>query len=190
MEAYWNTIKKYSFYCLILSLASNVYLFRENAYLFTENVSVKQELSEKATTESELMFIGTELYKMRQTLRFPSKIVESLLPEIVRFESRNNYLATGDGGKSHGAAQIQLPTAEDILKNRDLTVEDLYNPYVNPFLASEHLEYLYGKYRNVRYTLSAYNGGLKKVGGKVVGMSNHSTYVDPILKKTNVKPSN
>jgi len=161
-------------FLLAISLGLNFYLLYRVDYY-------EVKINKIYLSNESLLRIGDELYQMRERLRMPSKVMEKLLPEIIYFESKDNYLATGDNGRSHGAGQIQMPTAKGTMDSRYLTIEDLYNPYVNPFLASEHLEVLFSKYRDVRKTLSAYNGGLRKDTTGSLYISN-PIYVDTIQK--------
>jgi len=151
-----------------------------NIFLLYFCISTKIELSQIRFSQESLLAIETDLFKMRENLRIPNAVIMNLLPKIIKKESNNNHKATGDGGKSHGAAQIQFPTAEEIMKRGNLTVQDLYNPYINCFLASEYLDQLYYKYGSVKYAISAYNGGLKFSGN--VPMIMNENYVYNILK--------
>jgi hypothetical protein len=154
-----------------------------NALLAIQNSSLQDRVQTAYVSNETLLRIGDELYQMRAHLRMPSKVMESLLPEVLRYESGNDNTKTGDGGKSHGAGQIQMPTAVGTLKERELTVSDLYNPYVNPFIATEHLEMLFSKFKDVRRTLSAYNGGLRRDSTGTYGIITNPSYVESIRKR-------
>ena len=164
---------------LITSLSMNVSLISSEKNRKEEVISLREDVNN-------LTWIGSELYRIRAELRLHSDVVTKLIPKILEHESKFNPAAVGDNGRSHGAGQIQFKTALGIMRERKLTVEDLYDPYVNPFLASEYLEYLYQKHKNIQYALSAYNGGLKIKDG-IVTMTNVSSYVMPILGKVKSK---
>ena len=126
--------------------------------------------------------IESRLDSLEVKLKIPSQITQKLLFPIGKKETNFDFKATGDYGKSHGAYQIQLRTANFILSKRNLKVSDLYDPYVNPFLAAEYLEYLRTKHKQVKNIVAAYSGGLKKIRGKLIRV-NDDSYVKHIMSE-------
>jgi hypothetical protein len=165
---------------LVLSLiVLNLVQYYFNGKLKSANEKLLDNLEFCRDLLEQKQSIKVELDSLSLKLRTHSELLERVLPKLVFRESSNNPCAVGDRGKSIGLAQVQLRTANYTLKRRDLTVEDLYNPYVNPFLAIEYLEYLQSRYGSIENTLSAYNGGLRiRNGRKII---TNAEYVQDIL---------
>lgn len=150
--------------------------------LVIDNIRLRS-INERTSIDAyTLTRIENELDLMKVKLRIPASIVEKIMPKVFAVESNFVNTAVADGGKSHGLGQVQLKTANFTVSRANVTIEDLYSPYVNPFIATLYLDLLYKRHRDIKMALSAYNGGLKKDSTGTYRITN-TTYVTQVERR-------
>lgn len=121
------------------------------------------------------------IIKDKEIIEEISKIAEidpALISAIIKVESSWNsrayryepHIKTA----SYGYMQILLTTAQWVLDNKNITGEELYDPYTNILIGSRYLKDLLNKYKELPLAISAYNAGKPISGNKI--------YVDNVLK--------
>lgn len=150
--------------------------------LVIDNIRLRSKIEQTAIDSYTLTRIENELDLMKVRLKIPSAIVEKTIPKVLAVESNFITSAVADGGKSHGLGQVQLKTAQYTLGRTKISVEDLYSPFVNPFIATLYLDLLYKQHRDIKMAISGYNGGLKKDSTGILRITN-TIYVSQVERR-------
>lgn len=81
-----------------------------------------------------------------------------LILAIIKAESNFNENAVSKKG-AKGLMQLMDTTAEDLAKNSDINLDDIFEPDINIQLGSKYISALISKYDSIGLALAAYNAG-------------------------------
>ena len=81
-----------------------------------------------------------------------------LILAIIKAESNFNENAVSKKG-AKGLMQLMDTTAEDLAKNSDINLDDIFEPDINIQLGSKYISALMSKYDSIGLALAAYNAG-------------------------------
>ena len=81
-----------------------------------------------------------------------------LILAIIKAESNFNENAVSKKG-AKGLMQLMDTTAEDLDKNSDINLDDIFEPDINIQLGSKYISALMSKYDSIGLALAAYNAG-------------------------------
>ena len=143
---------------------------------------VKESLRILERLDSSIVLMRVDLDSLQKYKRDYTAIYQRIIKPLALHESKFDPYALGDSGNSFGLCQIQMPTAKELLLRNSLSISDLYNPYVNIFLACEKIEELSKKFLKIEYIFGAYSGGLR-YDSLGVRMINYESYIKPLIRR-------
>ena len=110
-----------------------------------------------------------------------------LILAIIKAESNFNENAVSKKG-AKGLMQLMDTTAEDLAKNSDINLDDIFEPDINIQLGSKYISALMSKYDSIGLALAAYNwiekGIIKSDGSDIekIPFIETNNYVRKILR--------